>query len=380
MYTFRKFGQVTWRETLGLYSVLLGSPVVLFSTLLSLPFVSRNGKSRKRYVLDMVLRFICDSLGGHQMQYFTGKDEVTYRGYVKKLKQKPDIELVAGVDGAPDVKLLWIGKKEAKKVVYFLHGGGFVLPLMDFHLPFWSEVMQQAEKKHGGLVRVAILEYTLATVAPFPTQLREASAGLQHILHSGIDPSQIVVAGDSAGANLTYQLLQHILQPRLSTVAPIVVPSNVTSTKLGGAFLASPWFDLLAEKPSIYGAVQAKADIATDGFLNHCAEATLGGLSPEIDVEARKWLLGKLSPVGLREKVVNRVLVFGGGQERLIDSILEFAETMKTEFQASGAKGERCEVIVQPNGTHDDFLYDFLIGERSEETKRVVEWVTEVFN
>lgn len=56
------------------------------------------------------------------MQYFTGKDEVTYRGYVKKLKQKPDIELVAGVDGAPDVKLLWIGKKEAKKVVYFLHG------------------------------------------------------------------------------------------------------------------------------------------------------------------------------------------------------------------------------------------------------------------
>lgn len=77
---------------------------------------------------------------------------------------------------------------------------------------------------------------------------------------------------------------------------------------------------------------------------------------------------------------MNRVLVFGGGQERLIDSILEFAETMKTEFQASGAKGERCEVIVQPNGTHDDFLYDFLIGERSEETKRVVEWVTEVFN
>jgi acetyl esterase/lipase len=71
---------------------------------------------------------------------------------------------------------------------------------------------------------------------------------LNHVLNTlKVAPGNIIVTGDSAGANLVLSLLSHISHPHPSTVLPIP-PVHLPSPLLG-AVLISPWisFDLSAD-------------------------------------------------------------------------------------------------------------------------------------
>ncbi len=57
----------------------------------------------------------------------------------------------------------------------------------------------------------------------------------EHILASGVDPSNLHLVGDSAGANLLTGLLSHILHP-LDTVRPIIAPKG----SIKSVYLMSP--------------------------------------------------------------------------------------------------------------------------------------------
>ena len=73
--------------------------------------------------------------------------------------------------------------------------------------------------------------------SPFPTQLRQANAALTHLLNRGIPPENIIVGGDSAGRNLSLQLVSHVLHP---------LPSLPPSGKLKNTFLH--FFTLFCKK------------------------------------------------------------------------------------------------------------------------------------
>jgi acetyl esterase len=84
--------------------------------------------------------------------------------------------------------------------VVFLHGGGFVIGDLDTH-----DLAVRLLATDLGTVVVSV-EYGLAPERPFPAGVDDAwaafSAVAAHIEDFGGDPGRLVVAGDSAGANL----------------------------------------------------------------------------------------------------------------------------------------------------------------------------------
>jgi acetyl esterase len=94
-------------------------------------------------------------------------------------------------------------RKEPLPVVLYLHGGGFRILSKDTH---W--VMGLAFARRGYVVLNA--NYRLAPAHPFPAAVEDSCAALlwahANASRFGGDPSRIVLAGESAGANLATSL------------------------------------------------------------------------------------------------------------------------------------------------------------------------------
>jgi acetyl esterase len=84
--------------------------------------------------------------------------------------------------------------------VIYIHGGGFVVCSLDTH----DRVMRLLALDSGAAVLG--VDYRLAPEYPFPAPLDDCVAAIRWIRDEaeslGVDPGRIVLAGDSAGANL----------------------------------------------------------------------------------------------------------------------------------------------------------------------------------
>lgn len=83
------------------------------------------------------------------------------------------------------------------RVVYYLHGGGYVLGSVSTH----REMISRLSRATGA--RALAINYRLAPENPFPAAVDDAVAGYQWLLSIGIDPRRMVIGGDSAGGGLT---------------------------------------------------------------------------------------------------------------------------------------------------------------------------------
>ena len=86
-------------------------------------------------------------------------------------------------------------------VLLYLHGGGFIVGDLDSHDCVCAELAEAAG------IAVAAVAYRLAPEHPFPAAFDDCCAVLsaldQLALEHDFDASRLVVAGDSAGGNLT---------------------------------------------------------------------------------------------------------------------------------------------------------------------------------
>ena len=82
----------------------------------------------------------------------------------------------------------------------YLHGGGWYFSSVDTHDRVAREIAAAGE------VAVVSVDYALSPEAKFPQALEECAAVVHHLATHGadwqLDPSRIVVCGDSAGGNL----------------------------------------------------------------------------------------------------------------------------------------------------------------------------------
>lgn len=96
-----------------------------------------------------------------------------------------------------------IGETHPLPVVLYVHGGGFQLLSKDTH---WMMGLLFAR---AGYV-VCNISYRLAPKFPFPAALEDTSTAFQwvarHVAEYGGDPRQMILAGESAGANLVCAL------------------------------------------------------------------------------------------------------------------------------------------------------------------------------
>lgn len=328
-----------------------------------------------------------------------------YRAFIRSARQRArragDVELMEqlreDVEVLPDgaSHLLWVGdRRAATRFVYFFHGGGYMAPALRGHFewalqtyvlaPRAAAAAAGGQEEEEEKVAVAFLQYTLTPGARFPTQMCQAASGLGQLLLQGIRPGQLVVGGDSAGGNLTTQLLGHLLHPhpeaeRISLGEP-----------LAGAFLVSPLVSGRLDAQSFRDGLPCdmlNREIFQDPNreMFHEPRGGLGGwLFPNwglVESQAFKqgkgWALaGDVDEAWLdgMGKVVRQVYVTCGKHEVLRDQGIAIAETIR---KRNGDVDVKLEVAEKE--AHDFILLE---GERKhvgDATVRMRTWFNHVW-
>lgn len=184
------------------------------------------------------------------------------------------------------------------EVLVHVHGGGFIMGSLATTRPMASHLAQLTGR------RVLVVEYALAPLARHPVQLEQVLTCVDWVLAQGLRPDQVVLAGDSAGANLALAAAQ-VLRGRGLTPA--------------GAVLMSPLLDLRLQNPSIDR--NAEFDPQTPRWLLELMVSSYLGERPADDPA--------VTPMLAELRGLPPLLVQVAGLEALLDDSLRLAEVAK---------------------------------------------------
>ncbi|EMD40594.1 hypothetical protein CERSUDRAFT_121308 [Gelatoporia subvermispora B] len=269
-----------------------------------------------------------------------------------------------GVEGA---SLHWIGPKKAENVMLFFHGGGYVLPAVEGHFALVDHWRKEVKKRYGISMSVAVLEYSLSNHAPWPTQLVQTIASLNHLLKEGYDPSNIILAGDSVGGHQVNFVLAHLMHPHPNA------PEIKLSKPLAGAAMLSPWLCYAQTAPSFTR--NAKSDLLPVETLHAWSEqivqtrqTTDDGYFFEPAYSPPEWWAG----LG---NVVRSVLFTTGSNECMFDDIVATAHRM----EKGAGSDAKLECFVQHGASHNEALVEMACGDAPGPTsERVTTWIDSV--
>lgn len=152
-------------------------------------------------------------------------------------------ELKAELAGVESVRIpgYWMEKEgsyipagappiEGEIVLMHLHGGGYaVLSAHPFSGP--SATPSGILKQVKGIKHTFNLEYRLtkplatAPENPFPAALLDAIAGYNYLVNEvGFAPENIIIEGDSSGANLALALVRYLIERQGKSDTPLIGP------------------------------------------------------------------------------------------------------------------------------------------------------------
>jgi len=120
----------------------------------------------------------------------------------------------------------WVSVPESRsdRVILFLHGGGYVIGSVNTHRELASRVARATR------ARALVVDYRLAPEHPFPAAVEDATAAYRWLVGTGVPPSRIAIAGDSAGGGLT--------------LATLVALRDARQPLPSAGICMSPWTDL----------------------------------------------------------------------------------------------------------------------------------------
>lgn len=182
--------------------------------------------------------------------------EVEWTGY------RPD---AAKDETMPDIseeekykRLMGEPTRTSETTILYFHGGAYYLADPATHRALTSGL---AKESNG---RVCSIRYRLAPQTAFPGQLVDALMVYLSLLyppegsmHEAVGAEKIVFGGDSAGGNLSFGLLQLLLQMHRAAegVVPVVKfwGRDVHVPLPAGVSADSGWFDISRAMPSVVG-------------------------------------------------------------------------------------------------------------------------------
>jgi acetyl esterase/lipase len=176
--------------------------------------------------------------------------------------------------------------------------------------------------------RALSLDYRLAPEHPLPAACEDACAAYRALLAGGVDPSHVILAGDSAGGNL---VLVTLLALR---AAGDPLPA--------GAVLICPWVDLSCSGESFHS--NARYDYLSKEVCELAAGHYVG------DRDTRH---PEASPLYADLTGLPPLLVQAGGAEVLVDQVRDFA-------QRARAAGVEIQLSVYDHMIHDWHFFAFL--------------------
>jgi monoterpene epsilon-lactone hydrolase len=197
----------------------------------------------------------------------------------------------------------------AERVVFYLHGGGYTIGSIKTH----RELISRLSRAAGA--RALAIDYRLAPEHPFPAAVEDATAAYRWLLQSGVDPTRVVIAGDSAGGGLT--------------VAALVALRDAGAPLPPAGVCLSPWVDLEGIGESMTTKAEVDPIVQREAMLAD-AKAYLGGANPRTPLAAPLYAdLAGLPPL----------LIHVGTAETLLDDSIRLAER---------AKSAGVDVVLEP--------------------------------
>ena len=145
------------------------------------------------------------------------------------LAQGATIERVeADEAGGAIVRGEWIrtGATRTDAAILYIHGSGYVVCSSRTHRGLTSRMSRDT-----GLP-VFSIDYRLAPTHRYPAAQEDVRAAWDWLIAQGLDPSSVVVAGDSAGGHLAITLCLELAREGLDTPAALVALSPVIDLSL----------------------------------------------------------------------------------------------------------------------------------------------------
>jgi acetyl esterase/lipase len=179
--------------------------------------------TEQRETLDAILR---------QSAFPAGSDVNEQRRLLRELlSSQPlpaDVTVTAATLGGVPTAEITVDGIEPRNVVLYFHGGVYVMGDAFLAAELASQV---GRRTHAKAISV---DYRLAPEHPYPAAVDDALAAYEALLNNGIAPSDIVLAGESAGGGLVIATLVNAREHGLPLPAAALVMSPYADLTLAG--------------------------------------------------------------------------------------------------------------------------------------------------
>lgn len=229
----------------------------------------------------------------------------------------------------------------AGKVVLYLHGGGYIVGSPITHRNLTTRLVRYAQS------RVFAINYRKSPEYPYPYALEDALHAYQWLLEQGIDAKDIVIAGDSAGGNLTLVTLLAIRDKNLP--------------KPAGGVCLSPWTDLTAKGESMRFN-KGSDPMIPSRRVRHAAKLHANGMRLEDP---------RLSPIFADLEGLPPLLIHVGDNEVLLSDSTRFAAKAKDS-------GVDVELKVWRNAPHVFQLFAGIVPQSNQSLREIGHFVQRV--
>lgn len=259
-----------------------------------------------------------------------------------------------------------------EKVIYHVHGGGYIM-LSANHK--WARPCYDGFLEHfPHNSRVFAIEYRLSAAFPFPASspcpaaIIDALAGYRYLIEDvGFEPQNIILSGDSAGANIALMLAMHLTQSQFPSLPPP-----------GRLLLLSPAVDLgdTHTEPGSSMHRNASSDYITLFFKSkYCARALVGRHPLEM-ANTSMWI----SPASHKLDVTPGMFgglpptcIFIGDAEIFLDQV----RTLRDRLRAANGE-EKIKYMEWADVTHDPFMWPWHESERTLALREIAKWLEEI--
>ena len=236
-----------------------------------------------------------------------------------------------------------ISKDAGKKIILYFYGGAYVL---GGHQPsLYKDTLDKMLPALDG-AKFFSVGYRLASSAGnhFLAQLIDAVSAYQHLLKQGIQPTQIVLLGDSTGGHLVFALLRYMVDNQGLLPLPVA------------ACAACPWLDLSLDMSKLAQHRNAKRDIVTQPLLQWGVDCFVASNVKVTDPYISPGLHPFIIPVPIWIEV--------DGNEVLFDSVVKFTDGLKA------IATNDVEIHIREGGTHATLMWGLVMGfkERVDES------------
>ena len=206
------------------------------------------------------------------------------------------VSVTAGELGGVPAAHITVDGIEPRHVVLHFHGGVYVLGDAFQSADLASQIVRRIQ------ARAVSLDYRLAPEHPYPAAVDDALAAYEALLRDGIAPSDIVLAGDSAGGGLAVATLVNARDHGLPLPA--------------AAYLMSPYVDLTLDGATMDTKSDADPLLSRELLQPRVTDYTAG----------QDPTLGLISPIFADLSGLPPLVIQAGTHEVLLDDAVRLAQ------------------------------------------------------